>query len=646
MANESVDMTGTNPFQLLAFVLFKVRQSLEEVPPRRAPRWVRIVRAHESQSSIGVIGDAVGTVIGGFMSAMSVVVRLTLELKGLLVQTDAAKALVEVTADLVAAVVSKEFQDGVNALIGKPPASDDPLSSVGEAIEKIKGYLGYIPDPDDIDGIGHELYRLLCVVQWALPTKIEGGKVVVDETKIGERVVDHIDIDQTGKLRLMQWAFKKKWNVRMLGTKDNRGKDSREIQLLGVRRLWQTTSDKLPKRSAQVRTQDDMEDTIFDFSFDAPPTDPNATTDLQDVHNVLEALGYVDPAITDKNTFSDNLSKRLRVFQKINGLPVTGRLDNETLARLMNMDFEHQNLLLAKPFDPNVDLAGLDAAQADAFKLVNGDADEPEAEGIEVKTSPAGYPYYTAGVLLLGAESATLPKGAGWISEPDPGVAPGFVALKSRAMKKNLDPKTAHRVERYEGDADSEGEASSGAFFFAARHVEPWKAGRNGLPGADALKKELGVADARARLYQWLKIDHLLAIKPDGVDLVITATANVRTLYKPEEARLVSDQARIGLEAYKDDVFKGPGSRRSLAKAAANLYSQWYPKDDDIRVDADESLRRKSKYTWISRYVKRFVVPDGSKAVAVVLEGRHQSGYDTDAFFDTVRVRWEFVKAS
>ena len=178
-SNENPDLSGTNPFQLLAYVLFKVRQSLEEEEPKRAPRWVRVVRAREAQGSADVIGKAVKAAVGGFTAALSFVVELTLDIRELLVQTDAAKALVEVSADLLIAVTSKEFTDGVRALVGEPPG-DNPLSGVGKVFEEIKKHLGYIPEPDDIAGVGHELYRLLCIIQRPLPTKIEGGKIIVD----------------------------------------------------------------------------------------------------------------------------------------------------------------------------------------------------------------------------------------------------------------------------------------------------------------------------------------------------------------------------------------------------------------------------------------------------------------------------------
>ena len=41
---------------------------------------------------------------------------------------------------------------------------------------------------------------------------------------------------------------------------------------------------------------------------------------------------------------------RLRAFQQINDIPVTGKLDNATLNRLFHLDFDAKNLKRAKRF--------------------------------------------------------------------------------------------------------------------------------------------------------------------------------------------------------------------------------------------------------------------------------------------------------
>jgi murein L,D-transpeptidase YcbB/YkuD len=74
----------------------------------------------------------------------------------------------------------------------------------------------------------------------------------------------------------------------------------------------------------------------------------------------LEKSGYLEPAIADKTVFGDDLAKRLRTFQKLNGLTVNGKLDNSTLNRLMNFNFESNSIERAVPYDASKLPAGFD----------------------------------------------------------------------------------------------------------------------------------------------------------------------------------------------------------------------------------------------------------------------------------------------
>ena len=115
------DLTGTNPFELLAYVLFKVRHSIEDDNPSRAPRWVRIARARAAQGSSDFIGKGVKLAVNGFAESLSYMTELVLDIRELLIQTDAAKALTEVSLDLIRAATDDNFVDGVRALVGEQP---------------------------------------------------------------------------------------------------------------------------------------------------------------------------------------------------------------------------------------------------------------------------------------------------------------------------------------------------------------------------------------------------------------------------------------------------------------------------------------------------------------------------------------------
>jgi hypothetical protein len=358
------------------------------------------VRAREAQGSADVIGKAVKAAVGGFTAALSFVVELTLDIRELLVQTDAAKALVEVSADLLIAVTSKEFTDGVRALVGEPPG-DNPLSGVGKPCSR-RSRSTSATSPSPTTSPASATSCTACCASSSARCRPRSRAARSSSTRPSSRPASSTTSTSTasGKLRLFQWAYAGTYTVRGLGPKDNAEGLDHPIVRFGTRRVWQTTADKLPKRSLGVRKRDDYEDTVFDFAYDAgEPVEATRTADLAEAHDLLEKLGYVEPAASDKLNFTEVLTKKLRRFQADQRPAITGRLDNDTINRLLNFDFEGQNLRRAKPFDVKDLPAGVDEAQAGPLELTNGDADHPDDEGIEIKTSPAGYTYYVAGTL-------------------------------------------------------------------------------------------------------------------------------------------------------------------------------------------------------------------------------------------------------
>jgi hypothetical protein len=98
VAETAPDTQSQNPFELVAYLLFKVRHSLEDVErANRPPRWVRVARAREAKAE--VIGGGIATITHGFATGVSFMAELVLDLREILVQTDAGKALLEVSLD-------------------------------------------------------------------------------------------------------------------------------------------------------------------------------------------------------------------------------------------------------------------------------------------------------------------------------------------------------------------------------------------------------------------------------------------------------------------------------------------------------------------------------------------------------------------
>lgn len=658
MAETPPPMERGNPFSLIAYLLFQVRHSLEDPGDSgRAARWIRIARARNAQGASDYIAKGVREAINGFAEALSYMVELTLDIQELLVQTDAAKALVEVTADFIKEATSENFIKGVETVVGTritDPSNPNPLGGVGNIMDSIKQYMGYIPDPDDVRTLGHELYLLLNITQLPIPRLANGA---VDESKLPPSTDTHINVDLSGKLRELQWSFNHDLTVFGLGTKDHPEEDQFAITRFGSRRLWRTDAAKLPKRTVGSRTNDGETETLFEFFFDTRETvEANRTLDLLEANTLLEKLGYTEPAAAQKTVFGPELMKRLRRFQAINGLAISGELDNPTINRLLHLDFTGQNIKRAKPFDaallpPDLELPDVPALTGGIFKLVNPGAEAPEDEGLQFSTRQ-GYRYYVAGTPLPAAGPAPVPAGGGWISDSGTGVIRGFVALQSRNLESN--------PSRYVGGILTEGEASSGRFFFAARFTEPWIPGRNGPPRDSLFPVPAGSDDylpdgkpkpgSITRMYQWVSLSGI--DRPAGWEMVVTASVMRRSLYQ-ERSRTTGypDQGRIGVEFYGTDVYQGLGTRRPMDRSretnaelrGASKFAPYYPQAEAPTSGMSEQEVAQRR-VWVRQAVENVPVPAGAVALLIVLEGQSQANWDIDAYFDDVQVHWSLRK--
>src|SRR5690606_36832185 len=133
--------------------------------------------------------------------------ELTLDLEELLYQTDAAKAMAEVMLRLIQAATDENFQNGVETLVGATTLGElgNAMSQINGAATEVEKYLDYIPEPEDVRGLGHELYRMLCIVQHDFPRKPSDNSI--DSTDPGLLGKDHVNMDESGKVRLCAWAY-------------------------------------------------------------------------------------------------------------------------------------------------------------------------------------------------------------------------------------------------------------------------------------------------------------------------------------------------------------------------------------------------------------------------------------------------------
>ena len=688
-----------NPFNLLAYLLFRVRRGLEDIEQAgQPPRWLRMARLGPQVTSPNppVMANGVAAVVRAFTTSLNWMAEATLDLRELLITTDAAKATAEAALRLLRTSSSPEFVNGLSTIL--PASAVAELQSIAQSVDGVLGdienILTYIPEPDDVNRMAHELYRLLCIVQRPVPYGADG--VSFDLTEIRPDTLDHIDLANTGKIRLINWALDEKTTTRGLGPAEDQSLD---LYRLGARRLWEAPEANLPQRSTGLFNFGARAEQIFNFDFDhantqIPANKPHQGTrqDIVELWTLLERHGYLDPSITEGSqplrdpttaSYTPALTALVRKFQVMNNLPVTGWPDNDTLNRLMHLDYGAKTLTRAIPYIPALDPAPLvngktsnepqdpfdDNVKGGFLPLLNADADHPNEEQ-DINTEPLEFVRDQPGYRYLPVASTTK---QGWRSVNDGLSVPGFVALQSR----RIDSATTQQMISFEGDLLSEGEAASGDMFWAARHLTPWIAGRaiTAAPLAGpALHNGTAVpAGKRIRMVQWIDLSKLqthLASLGAGYELWLQASVLRRSLYC-DRARLfkMPDQGRVSLELYDEDLFKGPDPYAALRpeggppKLSMYALSDWLPTQDGDTSGLNIDQVRPWWSWWVqsSRAIRLLPTvgayaenpntpPDPAKnakkvnAALIVLEAQFQSGVDVDAYFDSVRVRWDVRK--
>lgn len=662
MPDSAPNTTDGNPFSLLAYVLFQVRHGLEDYEqPGRPPRWVRIARGARHKGA--TLGSFVGDAVKGIAESLSAMAELTLDLEELLDQTDAAKAIVETMLKLIQAATDKNFQDGIMTLTGVGSLGSGVTTANTAAIELNK-YLAYIPEPEDVRGLGHELYRMLCITQLRFPRNPDNTINSATPTPPATNPLlgpSHVNIDETGKIRLCAWAYAHGVTTWGLGAGEANNK---ELFTLGGRRLFATNLNSgLPQKAALTYVDGDNQIGIYDFDFASANPNKKAT-DIAELMELLKKHGYnapvMDPA-TD--TIDATIRHNLMKFQAINELPITGEVDNDTLNRLMNLDFAQKNLRRAQPFVqdfayPWVDLPSRQISGI--LELINPSADQFVDEGLAlVPTTP--HPYYVVPITPAGVAPGSIdnwpaPK-QGWLSDTTTNVR-GFVGLRTRTRQ------TVGGVPgRYVGGIYSEGESATGSFFFAARLVTPWIDGRHGAPPpypGVAIFPEIpaGITPAISRMYQWVPLppylsqaeNALSSSTPDGSidwDLFVYASVLQRALFTNRDTSGYPDRGLIQVKVYKANGFVNGTMSYPYDEvddvAVPNAKTELYPDHAATTAGLQLADVDRKRY-WVHRQTARVQVPVDAVAICLVAEGHFQVGHDIDAYFDNFALHYEWRK--
>jgi hypothetical protein len=345
-----ISVAHPNFFAPIATLMGSIPAALEgQAPTGGAPRYVRIARLRQFMKPVSEqdekLASVMATGVGYFIKGMAYVMKYSLKLHDLLIQGDAGKALVETALQLAHTVTQKSFLDTIedlntNLLEGPRLDLANTMRPVGTSIDLVEKYIGFIPEPRDLDVIGQQLYSMM-VIEWvSAPTG--------DAAKKAETTA--VDMAKTGKLRLMLWALNKPFEPLDPGVSP----DVTGIMALGQRRLWQTATGNLPARSTGAWTAPEpgsVPEPIFDTDFTKAPVN----TDIVELQRLLKVYGYPLDGAAD-GTFDAATQKGVAQFQWINGLRTNGKVTGE-------VDLPTVNQLFHLRYDPDQAKGGLRRAK-------------------------------------------------------------------------------------------------------------------------------------------------------------------------------------------------------------------------------------------------------------------------------------------
>ena len=640
----------SGPFDLIAYLLMQLRMKLEEKDTYGNPTYIRVLNINNEDQPIEGITKIVEQAVGYFSYFVSQLHHLTLQAQEVLNQVDSFKTIYGVQIRLAnefiehTDVIAKFF----TAMLGQDNKQIGTFvsDSYKDALTQMEEGLEAIPAPEDLGRIGEEIYRLIAIVH-----KMDGEYRLPDQTK-------------TGKIRMVHWSFN--WEE-VSGIKDllwpvkYTDKDSKVFKF-GKNGLLDSAS-RNPKTFNYFYEDQQYNKKVRIYTYDK---DKDKDNDLKEVVDLLKTLGYITGEVTAYfGKDAGKVRNALLSFQFTNDLPMTGKVDNDTMNRLLNLDYEGRNIKRAKSgkniiFDKDTTYGGY-------LGLINPDADGYSDEQITLIDQKGTYSYYRLGE---GQNSKWMIAKEGEVPTHWENLKfiPGFVALESRLVDPNRedDAKPIYKDGKW-----AEGQSAGGRFFFAARHTEPWVGGRDNTPVDSIYGENLTLSEAKkshgriSRMYQDIVINknseafqNLLKAKKDYT-LKLQASCMRRSLYNEKTYKTLPDQGRIGIEVYTKGTTGKPKILPELGKddMLAGAKDGWLPNSYISGLRTDREVDQKS--FWFLQKSKEIAFttddPAGDKKIKidpskdsliirVILDGRFNGGWDIDAYFDDVKVRWDLVK--
>ncbi|HND30270.1 MAG TPA: hypothetical protein PLA94_09735, partial [Myxococcota bacterium] len=284
----------------LGWMLFRLRMVLDEGPPARPPRWVRIAAARQlgADNSMYLAAKAG---VSFWIELVSALHELVMDLAELLDPITADRQNLEQSLrNLRTALNSPVFTADFGPLV---PGLELTLDSLKQPLDILIRGVDLVPDREDVLALGNQIYALLAIKPAPLP-----------ERPLSERVPESIDLSGTGKLRMLQWAFDLPWPLHGVGTAEKPEERTVAIHRLGSRWLW-AGPNEAQSPIAHCWYNDDEPASksvpVCELIYTTAEKNVEAQTwDITSLHRLLEALGYFAGEVREdlRHRFHDDLS--------------------------------------------------------------------------------------------------------------------------------------------------------------------------------------------------------------------------------------------------------------------------------------------------------------------------------------------------
>ncbi|WP_020394492.1 hypothetical protein [Thiolinea disciformis] len=336
-----------NVFITFSKVVNSLKKSLDDVKniqgseTEQMTKWQRIARLNEylsyenNELKSDAFSEKLANGIGYTIDALAFIQCYVFVMEEFLKKGDSLKAMWEVSSELLTEMLKKSTFEDIQNMAEAILSNDKNLAQKGShneedeymipgikpVIDGLNKYVEIIPEPEDIEVIKKALYELL----------------VIKYTEDGL-----IDIDKTGKIRLLQWLLYQECNIRANYKADIK----HNLRWLGLH----LPSDLIVKNQVKggARKPNNSSTSIF-FSKDSRIEHLSKNFKLpesiqedakKELEKMLDQLGYI----------KDDMAENIKNFQEVNEIKEEKGLGFKTINRLMYLDTDKEIICQPVPY--------------------------------------------------------------------------------------------------------------------------------------------------------------------------------------------------------------------------------------------------------------------------------------------------------